>query len=488
MALYHFHMTQVKRSAGQSVMASAAYRAGENLHSDYYGLDYDYTRKSGVVHTEIMLPPHAPKEYADRMTLWDAVEKAEKGKKAQLAHSFDIALQNELTLEENIALARRFVSEQLVARGMIADLAVHMPDKDGGIENPHFHVLCPIRPLNPDGTWGFKQRREYVYDENGDHVLDDAGNYVFNAVPTTDWSTPETLEALRQAWAEMCNAAFEAKELDCRIDHRSFERQGVEQVPTIHEGPNVRKMEAKGIQTEKGKLNRWIRNVNRSFRSLLSRIAELLKALAELKAEIDAEKQKFDAENIATLLNIYYQRRNAGAYSSKAKAKNLQEQIDTFNYLQSMGINTLDDLKETVSEMNDRVFANQGTIRKRQDRIRELTELIGYAENYQRLKPMYDEMNTIHRKKKREQFRQEHDAELRLFYLSRRKLDEQQQGDKNVPLPEWRKEQAELIAANKTDYANLKAEREEFYKLKKIEGKLESALRDDPQRYRAPER
>ena len=327
-----------------------------------------------------------------------------------------------------------------------------------------------------------------VYDENGDHVLDDAGNYVFNAVPTTDWSTPETLEALRQAWAEMCNAAFEANELDCRIDHRSFERQGVEQVPTIHEGPNVRKMESKGVQTEKGKLNRWIRNVNRSFRNLLSRISALMEAITELKAEIDAEKQKFDAENIATLLNIYYQRRNAGAYSSKAKADNLQEQIDTFNYLQSKGINTLDDLKETVSEMNDRVFANQATIRKRQDRIRELTELIGHAETYQRLKPVYDEMNKIHWKKKQEQFRQEHQADLQLFYLSRRKLDEQQQGDKSVPLPDWRKEQAELIEENKTDYAALKAEREEFAKLKKIEGKLESALRDDPQHYRAPER
>jgi ATP-dependent exoDNAse (exonuclease V) alpha subunit len=217
---------------------SAAYRAGEKLHSEYYGEISDYTRKGGVICSEILLPSHAPPEYADRETLWNAVEKAERGKKAQLAYSFDIALQNEFSMQENIALARQFLLDNFVNRGMVADFAVHQPDKeDGGISNPHFHVMCPIRPIEPDGKWGNKQRREYVLDEHGERVLDEAGNYVFNAVPTTDWGKPETLEAWRQAWAEMCNAKFAEKGLDCRIDHRSFARQGVEQIPTVHEGP-----------------------------------------------------------------------------------------------------------------------------------------------------------------------------------------------------------------------------------------------------------
>ena len=111
MALYHFHVDQIKRSAGQSAIAAAAYRAGEKLYSEYYGETNDFTRKCGVLHTEILLPPNAPAEYADRQALWNAVEKVEKNKKAQLAYSFDIALQNELTQEENIALARRFVRD-----------------------------------------------------------------------------------------------------------------------------------------------------------------------------------------------------------------------------------------------------------------------------------------------------------------------------------------------------------------------------------------
>lgn len=485
MSQYHFHMEQIKRSAGQKVMASAAYRAGEKLYSNYYGVTCDYTKKGGVIHTEIMLPPHAPREYEDRLTLWDAVEYAERGKNAQLAHSFDIALQNEFSIEENIALARQFVSEQLVARGMIADLAVHMPNKDGGISNPHFHVMCPIRPLNLDGTWGMKQRREYLFDENGAPVLDDAGHQKFNAVPTTDWSLPETLEEMRRAWAEMCNAKFEEKGLDCRIDHRSYERQGIEQVPTVHEGPHVRQMEARGIETDKGKLNRWIRSIRRTFTDIKAMITELKEALNGIKAEMS----KFDAENIATLLNAYYDKRNARACSKKARAANFQKHVETFNYLQSKGIATLDDLKETVSKMGDDVSERQKSIRNRQDRMKELTDLIHYAESYQRTRPIYDEMNAIRWKKKREAFRREHDGELRLFYASRRHLAEHVNG-KKLPVQAWKKELNQLTAENDADYAELKETRTEFWKLKKIKDNLESALAHNEQHHRreTPER
>ena len=122
MALFHLSVTQTKRSAGQSAIASAAYRAGERLYSEYYGEYSDYTRKGGVICSDIFLPSHAPPEYADRQTLWNAVEKAERGKNAQLAYSFDIALQNEFSLEENIALARQFLLENFVSRGMVVDL------------------------------------------------------------------------------------------------------------------------------------------------------------------------------------------------------------------------------------------------------------------------------------------------------------------------------------------------------------------------------
>ena len=114
-SLFHFHVTQISRAAGQSAIASAAYRAGEKLHSDYYGEDSDYTGKSGVRYSEILLPPHAPERLRDREILWNEVEKAERRKDAQLAYSFDIALQNELSFEENLELTMKFLQENFVA-------------------------------------------------------------------------------------------------------------------------------------------------------------------------------------------------------------------------------------------------------------------------------------------------------------------------------------------------------------------------------------
>ena len=333
-------------------MAAAAYRAGEKLHSEYCGEDSDYTRKGGVICSEILLPSHAPPEYTDRETLWNAVEKAERGKKAQLAYSFDIALQNEFSMQENIDLARQFLLDNFVNRGMVADFAVHQPDKeDGGISNPHFHVMCPIRPIEPDGRWGKKQRREYVLDEHGERVLDEAGNYVFNAVPTTDWGKPETLEAWRQAWAEMCNVKFAEKSLPCRIDHRSFARQGVEQIPTQHEGPTVRVMEAKGIRTDKGDFNRFIRKTNALLREAKEKIAALIGWLKDVKAEL----AKPQPPMLNDLLALHCSIRNKGAYSNKAKNANLQRYAEAFSFLQSKKLYTVDDLESTLHAMQDKI-------------------------------------------------------------------------------------------------------------------------------------
>ena len=345
MALFHLSVTQTKRSAGQSAIASAAYRAGERLYSEYYGEYSDYTRKGGVICSDILLPSHAPPEYADRQTLWNAVEKAERGKNAQLAYSFDIALQNEFSLEENIALARQFLLENFVSRGMVVDFAVHQPDReDGGIPNPHFHVLCPIRPIEQNGKWGLKQRRVYELDEDGNRIRDQNGEYVFNAVPTTDWGSPETLEHWREAWAEMCNAKFAEKGLDVRIDHRSYERQGVDLLPTIHEGATVRAMEKKGIRTEKGEFNRWIKATNAVIKDIRKKISLLFDWITEIKAEL----AKPQTPDLVSLLNDYYTQRKAGAYSQKGKISNLKEMNETYNYLRANGIYTLEDLESRL--------------------------------------------------------------------------------------------------------------------------------------------
>ena len=216
MALFHFTAGQISRGGGQSSVASAAYRAGEKLMDEYYGQIHDYTKKHGVVLSEIILPEHAPERFADRQTLWNEVEKVEKHPKAQLAYSFDFALQNELSMEENIRIAKEFIAENFTSRGMIVDMAVHEPGKDpGDIPNPHVHVMVPMRPLNEDGTWGTKQHREYVLDENGNRMRDGKGDYIFNAVKNNDWGDPETLVQWRTNWAAKVNGAFEQHGRKC---------------------------------------------------------------------------------------------------------------------------------------------------------------------------------------------------------------------------------------------------------------------------------
>ena len=447
-ALFHFHVTQIKRSAGQSAVAAAAYRSGEKLHSDYYGEDSDYTRKGGVICSEILLPAHAPPEYADRETLWNAVEKVERGKKAQLAYSFDIALQNEFSMEENINLARQFLLEQFVSRGMIVDFAVHLPDKeDGGISNPHFHVMCPIRPIEPNGKWGNKQRREYVLDESGNRIPDGTGDYVFNAVPTTDWGSPEMLEHWRQAWAELCNAKFAEKELPSRIDHRSYERQGVDLLPTVHEGPTVRAMESKGILTEKGEFNRWVKATNAAIRDIRKKIAALAEWLKEVKAELSKPK----SPDLVSLLQAYFDRRNAGAYSQKARINNLKEMNTLFNNLMENGIHDLDTLEARVSVLRESFDALKTKLDSQTARMKEIRKLPDYLATYHEMKPVYDGLQKIKFTRSREKYKADHAAELKQFYEARRKL--------SVEFLDGKFDQHRLDA----EYVRLEQEHEETY-------------------------
>lgn len=453
MALFHFHVGQVKRSAGQSAIESAAYRAGEKLYSEYYGQFSDYTRKGGVMHTEILLPPHTPREYGDRQTLWNAVEDAERNKNAQLAYSFDIALQNEFSIVENIALARQFLLDNFVSRGMIADFAVHQPDKkDGGITNPHFHVLCPIRPLNPDGTWGAKQRR--VYRANGK----------FDAVQTTDWGKPETLEAWREAWAALCNTKFEEKGLPCRIDHRSYERQGVEQIPTVHEGVAVRQMEARGIVTNKGEHNRWIKSANTMLRALRDRIKALLGWLAATHEKVDR------AFPLGTLLMEYFDERYAGAWSRTAKINNIKRAAKVSAYLSEHNLLTLDDLEKHIDSLHSSIDKVKSTLDANKKRSKELRGWLSYAEQFKRFKPLYDELNAIKWKSERKQFKAEHESELRQFYMARRKLPG------GIHIADWQRELATLECKNDAEYVKYKTLRNELVELLDVKYCIDRAL------------
>ena len=473
MALFHFTVDQMKRSEGQSAIASAAYRSGERLYSEYYGEYSDYTRKGGVICSDILLPSHAPPEFADRQTLWNAVELVERGKKAQLAYSFEIALQNEFTIEENIALARQFLLDNFVSRGMTVDVAFHEKEtEDGGLPNPHFHFLCPMRPMNPDGTWGFKQHRVYRLDEDGNRIRDQNGKFLFDAVPTTDWGSPETLEHWRKAWADVCNAKFEEKGLDVRIDHRSYLRQGVDLLPTVHEGAAVRAMEKKGIRTEKGEFNRWIKATNAVIRDIRKKIALLSDWIKEIKAEL----AKPQTPDLVFLLRAYYSKRSAGAYSQKGKISNLKEMNETFNYLRANGIYSLEDLERRVSEHSAATESLKKTLDEQTARMKAIKQLYDSSAAFQSLKPVYDGLQKIKFEKPRAKYKAEHEAELIQFYAARRKLTGEFP-DGKVDMKKLSDEYDELEQAHNTTYGEFKTVRDDLHRLWKVKSCVDTAAR-----------
>ena len=151
----HFPVSIIKRSEGRSAVAAAAYRSGTKLTNEWDGLTHDYTRKGGVVHAEIMLPAHAPPEFADRSTLWNSVEQIEKARDSQLAREIEAALPRELSREQQLALVRAYVKDNFVDKGMCADFAIH----DKGTGNPHVHIMLTVRPLKENGAWGAKCRK-----------------------------------------------------------------------------------------------------------------------------------------------------------------------------------------------------------------------------------------------------------------------------------------------------------------------------------------
>jgi Ti-type conjugative transfer relaxase TraA len=217
MAIYHFSAKVIGRSSGRSAIASAAYRAAERLHDDKLDRDHDYTEKAGVVHREIMLPEGAPPSWADRGTLWNEVEAAEKRKDAQLARDIEISLPRELGKAEAIRLAQDFVREQFVDRGMVADLNVHWTQARDGGEQPHAHVMLTMRDVVP-GRDGHEEEGAF-----GKKVV--------------AWNDRALLGEWRERWAELANARLLELGHDIRIDHRSYAEQGIDLEPQHKIGP-----------------------------------------------------------------------------------------------------------------------------------------------------------------------------------------------------------------------------------------------------------
>jgi len=427
MALYHYSLNHVKRSEGHTAIAAAAYRSGEKLYDRYYGEVQDYTKKGGVIMSEILMPDYVPERLKDRETLWYEVENHENRKDAQLAYSFDFALQNELSMEENIEIARRYIMENFVAKGMICDVAFHDPDKgEDGIPNPHVHVLVPIRPINQNGEWGEKRLHVPVFDEDGNPVLNKKGKQKYDDPFTTDWGKPETLEVWRENWAKIVNEKFAEKGLSCRIDHRSNEDRGLDEIPQVHEGSAVRRMEKRGIKTYKGSWNRWVKKTNDNIRRLLNALKELADWIKEAKERV----HRIENPTISNMVMLYYDHRNeiAEGYAhgiQKAKRGNLQYVSKVQVYITQNNLTTIDELEKAIAEKDDLLKQAKEGLDNKKAELRRIKKNLSLIDDYYKYKPVYDEWTKIFFKGRKEEYHKANHTEMTKFHKAKRILNEQ---------------------------------------------------------------
>jgi len=287
----HFNITITQRSKNQSAVAGAAYQSGETLFSEYDQKRKSYSEKRGIVYTEIMLPANAPPEFADRNTLWNAAEKVEKQWNSQLARRIVLALPIEVPSEQYTSMLESFCREHFVSKGMCVDFAIH----DKGDGNPHAHIMLTMRAMDKNGKWLPKSRKVYDLDENGERIRLSSGNWKSHKENTVDWNEQKYAEVWRHGWEVITNNFLEQNDRTERVDLRSYERQGLDIVPTIHMGPAVTQMECRGEATMIGDLNRDIKAANsimQSIRQIIRGLQSWITELMEKRAELLEVKEE----------------------------------------------------------------------------------------------------------------------------------------------------------------------------------------------------
>jgi hypothetical protein len=363
MAIYHMSIKNISRGHGKTAIAAAAYRAGTILTDNETGITHNYAKKSEVIYTEIILPEHAPAEYATREILWNEVQKIETQDRARLAREWEVALPNELDLDQSKTLVQDF-AKSLAAEGMCIDVAIHW--KDG---NHHAHILGTTRPIDKDGKWAPKERKGYKLDAEGNKipVIDTkTGKQKIGArgrkmwqretVQANNWNKREKIEEWRKRWADCCNK-YLAREK--QLDHRSYERQGLMQLPTVHEGYAARLMEQRGSASDRCRLNRDIRLYNyiTLLHQKLKQELKLLKQEMAKKKEPDFRELRMDGCRLAEKL--------LHKYGNQWAEKRAQEEFtEKTQYRQSYIDRFMRDIKETEEKYKKKALKERGLFAK----------------------------------------------------------------------------------------------------------------------------
>ncbi|UQK35747.1 MobQ family relaxase [Lactiplantibacillus plantarum] len=245
MAIFHMSFQNISAGKGRSAIAGSAYRSGEKLFDDKEGRRYFYAR-SVIPESFILTPKNAPAWASDREKLWNEVEKNDRKSNSRYAKEFNVALPVELGESEQKELLTKYVQENFVDQGMVADVAIHRDHQD----NPHAHVMLTNRPFNPDGSWGLKAKTQYIKDENGKQLLTKSGFPKQRKIWLVDWDKKEKINEWRKNWAVSVNQSLSQKNVPDRISEKSFVDQGIQETPTQHEGINSQRKNRKAFNQQ----------------------------------------------------------------------------------------------------------------------------------------------------------------------------------------------------------------------------------------------
>ena len=333
------------------------------IYNDYDGITHDYTRKQGLVWEQIFLPDNAPREWADRSVLWNAVEASEKSKDSRLARELIVALPKEVSKETNQHLLTDFIQQECVAKGMCAHVCYH--DTDG--HNPHAHIMLTVRPLNKNGTWQHKTEKEYLCVRDGEERGFTASEYLqaqkdgwekqyqyqvgkkkeylppsraeglerVNKYPksskygrqnpiSAEWNSEEQISRWREAWERCVNRTLQENEIDQRIDHRSHKERGLLIKPTIHEGVIAIAMERKGYKSDRRAFNRSIFRYNEAIENWVKAIEYLIKSVFLAVSRLADEMEDVRS----TLIGLAYDR-----YRGYNTAEATRDAVERFDQL-----------------------------------------------------------------------------------------------------------------------------------------------------------
>lgn len=380
MSIYHCSIKVGSRGKGQSAVAAAAYRSGQKLEDIETGIVSDYTRKIGVVYSEVTLCENAPMEYKNREVLWNAVHSVEKSSNAQLWREFEVALPQELDRTKQIDTIREYV-KGLTKQGMCCDWSLH----DKGDGNPHAHIMATMRSITESGEWAVKCRKVYDLDKNGERIfqkVDKNGRkqYKSHKEDYNNWNAAERVEEWRAAWAMCCNKRLSEEN---RIDHRSYKRQGIDKEPTIHEGYVVRKMAKCGLALDRMAINMQIERNNAYMQRIkqeLEKVQEQLNELIQEKGErINAGKQR--------LAELFARRNRAVDINSRGVAGG-EPRTESFNraaetgHSQSEEVDVETVIRNAKAVLNDSRARTERAAANRQER--DLAEQRRAAEECQR--------------------------------------------------------------------------------------------------------